>query len=609
MVDDGISNPTDNTPFDEIVESRLSRRGLIGGGLAAAAATILLDSNAVGAAPAKRRGKPSRSLDFAPVPLGYGNEVVVPDGFTATPFLPWGTAILPGAAAGDYPTSAADQLKKVGLGHDGMWFFPTNRNRTRGILCLNQEYGTNGHITNGTGQAAGSAAFVELSKAVHGVTVVEIRKTRAGWEVVEGRYNRRITPDTPVTFGGPAAGSAQLANPAGNPFAGTVNNCANGKTPWGTYLTCEENFNGYFGSTGGWTATEEQARYGFSDGGFGYGWHVHDPRFDLADPSFANEHKRFGWVVEIDPTRPDQAPVKRTALGRFKHENCEIVEGKGRRIVAYMGDDERFDYLYKFVSADDWKRMLRRGVSPLDEGTLYVARFDADGTGDWLPLTMDDNRLAFRFEDQADLLINARIAADLVGATPMDRPEWAAVNPKNGDVFVTMTNNSRRTAPNPPNPRVPDADGHILKIEDTEGNTGTSFDWDIFVLAGPAADPTSTTTPDGEHGSPDGLAFDDDGVMYIQTDGGQPNGSNDQMLLADPHSGVIKRFLTGVQDCEVTGWTPLDEGTFLVNLQHPGNGNPATTSWPGESGTPRDACVIVSGPTKSRRDDDDDDDD
>lgn len=600
MVDDGISNPTDNTPFEEIAATRFSRRGMIAGGLATAATTFFLDAGAAAAAPAKNAKKNEKSnpgdvWNFQPIPLGYADDVVVPPGFTATPFLPWGTPILPGASRRDLPRNANDQEKRVGLGHDGMWFFPTDKKATHGVLCLNQEHGTDSHLSAGTGRVKGDRQFVRLSQAAHGVSVVEIEKVGGEWQVVMGSLNRRITPNTPVTFSGPAAGSPQLVNRAGNAFEGTVNNCAGGKTPWGTYLTCEENFNGYFGATGAYEPTAEQARYGLSADGFGYGWHEFDSRFDLSNGRFANEHKRFGWVVEIDPTNPAAAPVKRTALGRFKHENCEIYEGPGRRIVAYMGDDERFDYLYKFVSADDWKRMTRRGISPLDEGTLYVARFDADGTGDWIPLTMDDNRLAFRFADQADLLINTRIAADLVGATPMDRPEWAAVNPTNGEMFVTMTNNSRREAPNPPNPRVPNNDGHILRLVDADGNLGTSFDWDIFLLAGPANDPTSTTDLASEHGSPDGLAFDENGVMYIQTDGGQPNGANDQMLLADPTSGEIKRFLTGVPGCEVTGWTPLDEGSFLVNIQHPGGGDPSVSNWPGEPGDiPRDACVIVS---------------
>ena len=615
--DDAVAR-SDSPTFEEVAESRLSRRAVLGGSVAAAAATFLGTGRAgadershhrdAARRDAERRHAQARSraglcgaeLDFRAIPLGTGNEVVVPAGYVATAILPWGTPILPGAGAGSYPANAAQQERRMGLGHDGMWFFPSNRDASQGVLCINQEFGTNDHIEAGTGVAAGSAAFVALSQAAHGVAVVELRKTASGWAVVRGRNNRRITPNTDVAFSGPAAGSAQLENPARNPLAGTVNNCANGKTPWGTYLTCEENFNGYFGANGSFSPTAEQARYGFSSGGFGYGWHVHDPRFDLTNSDYANEHKRFGWVVEIDPFRPWQKPVKRTALGRFKHENCEIVEGRGGQVVAYMGDDERFDYVYKFVSSDNWRRLVARGMSPLDHGTLYVARFADDGSGEWLPLTMDNPALAARFSGMDDLLINTRIAGDIVGATPMDRPEWAAANPLTGEVFITMTNNTRRgTGSNPgpdgPNPRGPNPWGHIVRIDDGD-HIGTNFAWDLFVLAGPAGQDGSTTDPNGEHGSPDGIAFDDHGRLWIQTDGSQPGGTNDQMLVADPGTGAIKRFLTGVTDCEVTGWTTLGSD-ILVNLQHPGNGDPAVTSWPAPDSTgmvPRDACVVIS---------------
>ncbi len=596
------SNPSQNRPFDDVLETRISRRAVMGGGLAAAASTFffgLQASPAAGRAPAAAgtASKAGTVLSFDAIPLGFGNEVVVPDGYEATPFLPWGTPIMYGAGSSDYPANAAEQERRIGLGHDGMWFFPHQGRTDQGILCINFEYGTDAHIQNGTGVAPGTPEFVALSQAVHGVGVVEIRRKPNGtWIVVLGsRKNRRITPNTPVAFSGPAADSPLLENPAGNHFAGTVNNCANGKTPWGTYLTCEENFNGYFGSEAPFTATPEQARYGFSAGGFGYAWHVHDRRWDLNDAAFANESNRFGWIVEINPRRPDELPVKRTALGRFKHENVEIVEGKDMRIVAYMGDDERFDYVYKFVSTMNWKKLINRGMSPLDHGTLYAARFNDDGTGDWLPLTLDDPALAARFSGMDDLLVHARIAGDIVGATPMDRPEWAAANPQTGDVFITMTNNTRRTEANAANPRVPNPDGHIIKIADTDMHVGETFAWDIFLLAGPADDPTATTDADSEHGSPDGLAFDADGCMIIMTDGGQPEGSNDQMLMGDPATGEVRRFLTGVKGCEVTGYTPLTGDEFMVNLQHPGDGDPAISTWPGGPGAvPRDACVVIS---------------
>jgi len=606
MADDGSCNPTDNRPFDDVLRARIGRRAVLGGSLATAAATFLGASPALagGRTAGAPGGRPAAapSLDFPAIPLSTANEVRVAAGHTATPFLPWGTPILPGAAATTYPISAEDQERRIGLGHDGMWFFPTAQDASRGVLCLNLEFGTNEHLLRGL-QAEGVAMdvdsldFVRLSQAAHGVAVVEIERAGASWQVVAGSpRNRRITANTPVTFSGPAAGSPLLQNPAGNPFAGTVNNCANGKTPWGTYLTCEENFNGYFGATGDVPTGAAVSRYGFSAGGFGYGWHRHDRRFDLSDPAHANERNRFGWVVEIDPMDPSAPPVKRTALGRVKHENAEVVVGRGDRVVVYMGDDERFDYVYKFVSAASWRSLRARGQSPLDHGTLHVARFDDDGTGTWLPLTPENPALA-GFGGLDEILVHTRLAADAVGATPMDRPEWAAADPTTGAVYITMTNNTRRTTPNGPNPRTPNPWGHIVQIVDGHQHVGSTFRWDVFLLAGPAGQAGSTTDPNSEHGSPDGLAFAADGTMVIQTDGSQPGGANDQMLLADPRTGQVKRFLTGVRGCEVTGWTPLDAGTQLVNLQHPGDGDPAVSSWPSPDGSgavPRDACVVVT---------------
>ena len=613
------SNPTDNRPFDDILTAQIGRRSVLGGGLALAATTFLLGRDMRFAA-ARQPTAAAAALGFEPVPLGYGNTVVVPNGYQATPFLPWGTPIMRAAGTGLYPANHVQQERRIGLGHDGMHFFPTGAGR--GVLCMNQEYGTNDHIANGTGRRPGNAAFVKLSQAAHGVAVVELEKRGGTWQVVMGRKNRRITANTPVTFSGPAADSALLANPANNEPRGTVNNCAHGYTPWGTYLTCEENFNGYFGWPEGteYTTSEAQDRYGFRQGGFGYGWHDFDPRFNLADPAYLNEHNRFGWVVEIDPNDPDSKPVKRTALGRVKHENAEVTVTKDNRIVVYMGDDEAFDYFYKFVSADDWEAMRGRGVSPLDEGTLYVARFDDEG-GEWLELSMVVPALAEKFGSMDNLLVNTRMAADIVGATPMDRPEWAAVSPITGDVFFTCTNNSGRKVTNAANPRVglgPDGSddgeeqdlvgnrsGHIIKIDDGD-KTGTDFTWEIFLIAGDPEDAreydkdTNRGPTIDEHdvfSDPDGLAFDSDGRLYIQTDGSQPRGATDQMLVADAESGELQRFLTGVTDCEVTGWTRLDEVTFMVNIQHPGDGDPTVTSWPADDSTgltPRDACVIVT---------------
>ena len=402
---------------------------------------------------------------------------------------------------------------------------------------------------------------------------------------------RRIHVNTPVEFSGPAANSPLLDTPAGNLPAGTVNNCGNGTTPWGTYLTCEENFNGYFGASSSfWTPTVEQERYGFSSFGFGYNWFPFDARFDLSDSNYTNEENRFGWIVEIDPRDASKPPVKRTALGRFKHEGAGMTVGKDDRAVVYMGDDQRFDYIYKFVSDRSYKTMLADGVSPLDEGQLFVARFNDDGSGDWLELTIDNPVLANRFSDQAEILVYARIAADLLGATPMDRPEWTTVAP-NGDVYCTLTNNSRRTQADAANPLVPNADGHIIRWQDSDTHTGTSFTWDIFLIA------EETHGTEESFADPDGLLADPDGRLFIQTDGGQKDGLENQLLVADTVTKEVKRLFVGVPGCEITGITMTpDRTTMFINVQHPGNGDPTQTNFPAtDDGVtiPRDCTVVL----------------
>lgn len=459
------------------------------------------------------------------------------------------------------------------------------------MLAINHEFGRNSHVLGK--DAPESMEDVRLSQHAHGVCCIAIANWRGKWKAIGSKNNRRIHVNTPVAFSGPVAGSELLDTKAGNPTLGTVNNCSSGYTPWGTYVTCEENFNGYFGATNEkttWVATEEQARYGFSDGGFGYGWENFDKRFDLSDPDYQNEENRFGWCVEIDPFDPTQTPVKRTAMGRFKHEGAEFVVGKDDRIVAYMGDDQRFDYMYKFVSADSYKSMLKRGVSPLDEGSLYVARFDDDQTGEWLELTIDNPVLAARFSSQAEILTYARIAGDLLGATPMDRPEWATVGNKEV-VYIAMTNNSRREVADAANPLAPNADGHIIRFRDSAKHTGTDFAWEIFIIA------ESTHGTEDTFSDPDGLWADDDGRLFIETDGGQKDGLNNQLMVADVVSGELRRLLTGVTSDEITGFTITpNQKTAFVNTQHPGNGDPSRTNFPAEVDgvtIPRDCTIVL----------------
>lgn len=413
-----------------------------------------------------------------------------------------------------------------------------------------------------------------------------------------------------MILAGPAAGHRLMrtaSDPEGRTALGTINNCAHGVTPWGTYLTCEENFNSYFRVDPGDYDVDHAAlnsRYGV--GGDRFNWATHDLRFAVTagDP---NEPNRFGWVVEIDPFDPTSTPVKRTALGRMKHEGASVHITKGGRAVFYMGDDQTNEYVYKFVSAGNARSLRAHGLSPLDHGTLYVARFDEDGSGEWLPLVHGHGPLtaANGFTDQGDVLVKTRLAATALGATPMDRPEWTAIDANTGLVYVTLTNNtSSAKQGNAANPRKPNRWGHIMQWEEDGGNhAATRFLWDIFLLAGQGrtSGDGSTIDADDAFGSPDGIWVDPDGRVWIQTDGAQPNGANDQMLAANPYvtdahgAPEMRRFFTAVPGCEVTGVvTTPDQRTMFVNIQHPGE--TAASTWPHSDSfaTPRSATVVIT---------------
>jgi secreted PhoX family phosphatase len=470
-----------------------------------------------------------------------------------------------------------------------------------------------------------TAEKVAKSQAAHGVSVIEIDQANGRWRVVRpSRWARRITARTPIRIAGPAAGHPLLrtaADPEGRTVLGTINNCGHGATPWGTYLTCEENFNAYFVHGGDVPANHK--RYGINAKGFGYRWHEHDPRFDVA--AHPNEAYRFGWIVEIDPYDPSRRPVKHTALGRFKHEGAAVTLSGDGHVVVYMGDDERFEYIYKFVSRRRYDPKNRAAnLSILEDGTLYVARFDGDGSGIWVPLLHGREGLAAAagFPGQAEVLINARAAADQVGATKMDRPEWIAVHPRTGEVYCTLTNNSNRgreghPGPDAANPRAQNGFGHIIRWRERGGEaTETAFAWDVFVLGG---DPRhedvakrGTIKGDG-FGSPDGLWIDPRGVLWVQTDvstsalgkGDYAGLGNNMMLAADPASREVRRFLVGPKGCEITGViTTPDARTMFVNIQHPGESpseradprHPtAVSAWPDGSadGRPRSATLVI----------------
>ncbi len=639
------SNHSTNPHIQDVIS--LGRRKVLAGGAAMGALAFLgasLPGLAQAAEPMARGIKdvPFRRrtrLPFAPVAVTRADTITVPAGYTATTFIPWGTPI-----TGRYPAwledasnSAEDQAQQVGMHHDGMHFFPMNsrlggRQSDHGLLVLNHEYIDAPLLhRNGPTVVDGKRANVdEVRKEInaHGVSVVEIRRgPRGEWSVLPSSRNRRITGATPMRIEGPARGHALMRtrySPSGTSTRGTLNNCSNGHTPWGTYLTCEENWAGYFASADS-ELPRELSRYGVRGSGR-YGWETvagdEFERFNAtrtaADASgdYRNEPNTFGWIVEIDPFDPTSTPVKHTALGRFAHEGLVFAPVKpGRPVVCYSGDDSQNEYIYKYVSRDRY-RPQRSDGRLLDDGTLYVARFNPDGSGDWLALDYDNpdfqracEAAGIRFADQGEVLVNTRLAADIVGATKMDRPEWGAVHPDTGDVYFTLTNNSSREQAIPSNPRTPNAYGHIIRWREASRDfAGIRFNWDLYLLAGPESDSRSPAgrALDGSNimASPDGLWFDDEGRLWIQTDmsGSQlrtgPFGNN-QMLVSDPRNGETRRFLVGPLGAEVTGITATpDFRTLFVNIQHPGEGSTSTnftSSWPDGTGRrPRSATVIIS---------------
>ena len=596
----------------------------------AAAVVALLYRSGAGAASSAPVGQ--AVLGFTSVPASLRDAVVLPPEYEWQLLYPWGTptgtAGLPMPAfAPDGGNSADEQALQAGMHHDGMHFFPLATSG-RALLVMNHEY-TDEQLLHADGVKEWNEGKVRKSLHAMGVSVIEIQWTREGWRQVRpSPYARRVHGRTPMRIAGPAANTPLMrtaANPAGDEVLGTFANCAMGVTPWGTYLTCEENFHGYFGGPkeAAKDMTPAQRRYGTVPGSQWVEYWRFEERFDLS--RHPNEPHRFGWVVEIDPFDPSAKPVKRTALGRKRQESATCTLAKDGRVVVYMGDDARFEYIYKFVSRG---KVSARGESAansrlLDEGTLYVARFDADGRGRWLELVHGRNGLdaSNGFADQTEVLIHARLAGDVVGGTRMDRPEWIAVHPQTGEVYVTLTNNSQRGNPGKPvpdaaNPRADNLFGGILRWREDDADAGSAgFAWDHFALAGdPAQEGSGARYPSVDadiFGSPDGLHLDSGGLLWIQTDmsgqliGKPPHASlgNNQMLCADPSTGRIKRFLTAPNGSEVTGCvvTP-DRRTLFVNIQHPGESRDDGTATPNSawpdgtapgSARPRSATLAI----------------
>ncbi|MEF7613408.1 PhoX family phosphatase [Aquincola sp. MAHUQ-54] len=649
--EDVPTNTSANTHFNEIVERARSRRGFLktglglgavgffGAGLAACGSDDNDDDDGGSPAPVM--------LGFAQVAANTLDTITVPAGYKHAVFCRWGDPLFPESPAWkpDATNTAADQALQFGDNHDGMHFFPLGNSSTEGLLVMNHEYiNPEFFFTPGvqSGATPWSLEQVRKGQHAHGVSVAHVKLTNGNWQVViPSPYNRRIHVNTAMAITGPARGHALMqtsADPTGTVSLGTVNNCGNGFTIWGTYLTCEENFNGYFGTTSGAdTRNANMRRYGVTAGVSSYRWEEFDNRFDYAKEP--NESNRMGWIVEIDPFDASSTPKKRTALGRIKHENAAQTLAADNRVVVYMGDDQADDYVYKFVSTGKYDAntpMLNRNL--LESGTLYVAKFGAGatagdmmGTGEWIALvpstaTTDGSTLGAKFTDIGGILVNTRLAADAVGATKMDRPEWVTVHPGTGEAYLTLTNNSGRSATDEANPRAANIYGQIIRWREAGKDAAAlTFEWDLFVLAGNPAHANVGTVPlqagssninkDNLFNSPDGLAFDADGRLWIQTDGNFSNTGNyagmgnNQMLVADPTTKEIRRFLVGPSGCEITGitWTP-DQKYVFVNVQHPGEygSHPrkpavdpavdplAFSKWPDAAGgRPRPATVVI----------------
>jgi hypothetical protein len=688
--DDIGYNDSSNEHFRAVLNARLSRRSVLRGGLASAAGALFgsLGLSACGGgidnAPPVVPGTTEKLLGFTAIPKSLADMVSVPAGYTASVLYALGDPLAANVAAYKNDGTDSDFENRAGDHHDGMEFFGLSVNGTpsassidRGLLAINHEATTDEggasfflHANGGTTGQTRPAAEIDKEVAVHGLAVVEVRKNAAKWAYVQNStFNRRITPLTEIDISGPARGNPLLItqfSTDGTKTRGTLNNCGTGKTPWGTFLTGEENWSNYFKRAAGDDAARGALdksvtalnRYGRPQGSASrHAWEsggAEDKykRWDISktgsqangSDDYRNEMNGMGYIVELDPYNNTSRAKKRTGLGRFAHESAAF--GKlvaGQPLAVYMGDDSRNEYMYKFVSTANWNAgdantadRLATGDKYLDSGKLYVAKFNADGSGQWIELSMNNSAVtsygAYSFADQGDIAINTRLAADAVNATKMDRPEWCSVNPANGEVYYTLTNNTNRrvepsgssqTAPDGPNPRVytdtkggvptsspGNHNGHIVRIrEGAAGSGATTFTWDVYLFGAESTADAGTVnlsklTGDQDFSSPDGLAFSPyTGICWIQTDDGAYTDVTNCMMLAGlpgqvgdggkvtlshpkaaggalavdtyvgkaPTADTLKRFLVGPSGCEITGICETPDGkAMFVNIQHPG---------------------------------------
>ena len=673
------SNTSANPTFDAVLGARLSRRGLLRGSVGTVGTAVLGGLGVTACGGSDDPVAEAKVLGFGAVAKSLADTVVVPAGYTASVLFALGDPMAAGVAAYKNDGTDGDFDKRAGDHHDGMEWFglgadgKRNDSATeRGLLAINHEATTDEklssfflHANGGTSTLPRPASEVDKETAIHGVAVIEVAKSAGKWAYVPGSsQNFRLTALSPIEIAGPARGHAQLItkySPTGTMTRGTLNNCGTGKTPWGTFLTGEENWFGYFtrgaaddAARGNDKSVTSLKRYGRSQGAASrHGWETGgaDDKYQRWNNSktgasangsddYRNEMNGMGYIVEIDAYDKTRMAKKRTALGRFAHESAAFGKAVvGQPLSIYMGDDSRGEYIYKFVTTAVWSAAdanpndrMAVGDKYLDSGKLYAAKFNADGTGTWVELAMTNTAVAgyatYKFADAADIAINTRLAADAVGATKMDRPEWNAVNPANGEIYFTLTNNSNRSVnptgsqylPDAANPRAytdmkgtskqnGNPNGHLVRLK--EGASVSSFSWDVYLFGAEAgADKSlvniSALTADQDFSSPDGLVFSKaTGICWIQTDdGAYTDVSNCMMLAAVPGQvgdggkktlsytkadgskldivtpvgkaateSTLKRFLVGPKGSEITGLAETPDGkAIFVNIQHPGEG-------------------------------------
>jgi uncharacterized protein len=646
--DDLGTNRSSNQPLLELTRTRMSRRTALKGFVTTAAVGAL--GGTLTSKFALAQAGPS-TLGFQSLEQVITENHAVAPGYSANILIRWGDKVLPDAPEFDPANQTADaQARQFGYNCDYLAYFPLPRgsdNSEHGLLHSNHEYTTQALMFPGWTKLEAGEGVAEEDRAgaiedasleaqtpeqtrvemmAHNGSVIEVRKENGAWTVVpDSQYARRITLDTEMGVSGPAAGHDRLktnADPTGTKVFGTINNCAGGKTPWGTVLMAEENFHGNFGGELAADSPESQnhERYGVPGGW--YAWARSEDRFDVGKEP--NEPNRFGWMVEYDPYDPSSLPIKRTALGRIKHEGATSLVNKDGRVVLYSGDDERFEYLYRFVTSgtfDPDNPEANRDL--LDDGTLSVAKFD-ESKVTWLPLVHGQGPLTAEngFDSQADVVIEARRAADLLGATPMDRPEDVEPNPVNGRVYVMLTNNTRRKAEQVDgvNPRAENAHGQVAELIPPGGagpdadHTADQFDWDHLLIAGDPKKEGSGAQyhPDTEAwiSSPDNVAFDSKGRIWISTDqGGAQAGNNipDGMYACDFEGdgrALLKFFFACPIGAEMCGpeFTP-DGRTLFVAVQHPAEADgyvsiyeKPSTRWPdfADDMPPRPSIVVIT---------------